>query len=62
MAKEIEWEYPALGDKLEQYQPGLQFRNDDGEWVESGVITATMSQNLKGQYRYPNGVVANGHG
>ncbi len=48
-----EWNYPAIGDRLEKYQPGLQFFHTEHGWVPSGVVTATMKDNLVGFYRYP---------
>lgn len=50
-----EYGYPTDGDRLEQFQPGLQFYNEKtGEWVPSGVITATFKECYdRGHYRYP---------
>jgi hypothetical protein len=43
--------YPKDGEQLGQYQPHLEYLNDKGEWVESGVITATHRENSKLKYR-----------
>lgn len=50
-----EFGYPKNGDRLEQYQPSLQFYNETlGAWVPSGVITATFKDvHDRGFYRYP---------
>lgn len=46
--------YPKEGEQLGDYQPHLEFKNDKGEWVESGVITATYREasNLKYRVNY----------
>lgn len=50
----VEWIYPENGDRLENFQPGLEFYNEKiSKWTPSGVITATMRSELKGLYRYP---------
>lgn len=49
-----EYGYPEEGDKLEKYQPHLEFYDKAGStWVPSGVISATMSnEHFRGLYRY----------
>jgi|11_taG_2_1085331.scaffolds.fasta_scaffold32444_3 hypothetical protein len=44
--------YPKIGEQLSKYQPNLEYKREDGQWVKSGVITATMSMNFVGSYRY----------
>lgn len=43
--------YPKDGEQLGKYQPYLEFQNDDGEWVASGVITATFRESSSLKYR-----------
>ena len=43
--------YPEVGEKLEKYQPGLEFFNGI-EWVESGVNHAIQTESFRGLYRY----------
>ena len=45
-----EYTYPQIGERLEKYQPGLEFFNGEA-WIKSGVITATQSTTFLGLYR-----------
>lgn len=46
-----EYYYPENGEQLGKYQPHLEFKKDNGEWVGSGVVTSAMSEAFKGCYR-----------
>lgn len=47
-----EFSYPKIGERLEKYQPHLEFYDDvRGSWVPSGVITKTMKEDDRGFYR-----------
>ena len=49
-----EFGYPKDGQRMEVYQPHLQFFNEKkGEWVPSGLITGTMKEVFRGKYRFP---------
>jgi hypothetical protein len=49
---DIDYVYPVPGEKLESYQPGLEFYNEKTKkWVPSGVVTATMRDAFTGLYR-----------
>lgn len=44
--------YPKAGERLDGYQPGLEFYNEKiGKWVTSGVVTKTMHRDDVGFYR-----------
>lgn len=47
-----EYGYPEIGDRLESYQPGLEFFSEKYGWGSSGVITSIMKSNFRGLYRY----------
>jgi hypothetical protein len=45
--------YPKEGEKLESFQPFLEFYNGF-VWVSSGIISGVVrGNNFKGMYRYP---------
>lgn len=45
-----EFIFPEIGEKLENYQPGLEFF--DGEkWIPSGIIKCKLSSKFHGLYR-----------
>jgi len=54
------WIYPIVGERLEKYQPGLQFFDTRHGWQSSGVVTATMRDSFVGFYRYPAPPAAQG--
>ena len=41
---------PEIGEQLGKFQPYLQFKTSRG-WMESGLITGTMSESFVGFYR-----------
>ena len=43
--------YPKIGEELGDYQPNLEFRNDDGTWVQSGLNFGRMRYDVLGFYR-----------
>lgn len=43
--------YPRLGTQLQGLN-GLEFKKDDGTWVESGLIRARVTPAFVGRYRY----------
>jgi hypothetical protein len=51
MEQEQKYYYPKVGEQLGCYQPNLEYKNDNGEWVESGILTCTMSERFVGLYR-----------
>jgi hypothetical protein len=40
-----------LREDLGPLQPNLEFLNEHGEWVKSGIITGRVSQSSVGRYR-----------
>ena len=48
-----EYALPQPGERLDKYQPGLEFYNGKN-WVESGVMRATQSDSFRGLYRKKN--------
>jgi hypothetical protein len=51
MEQEQKYYYPKVGEQLGKYQPNLEYKTDDDEWIESGVITYTLSEKFKNRYR-----------
>jgi hypothetical protein len=47
-----EYYYPVPGERLEKYQPGLEFYSETKrKWVPSGVKHAVMRDSFTGLYR-----------
>ena len=42
-----------LHEDLGTLQPNLEFLDDDGEWVKSGIVKGTVSKSVVGRYRVP---------
>jgi len=47
-----EYYYPVPGERLDSYQPGLEFYSEkEDKWVPSGVKYAVMRDSFTGLYR-----------
>lgn len=46
-----EYYYPENGEQLGKYQPYLEFKLENGDWVESAVISSLMRESFAGLYR-----------
>lgn len=48
---EDQYYYPQNGEQLGDYQPHLEYKQDNGDWVQSGVTTSLMREAFSGCYR-----------
>lgn len=46
-----EYYYPKLGEELGPHQPNLEYKQTNGTWVESGLISGRLTSSFIGHYR-----------
>jgi len=49
----MEYGFCKVGDKFADFQPGLEYLNEEGAWVESKQYSSFCNKNNVGRYRYP---------